>query len=326
MDTAFHKWDTLTMVDLNDLRLFERIAAFDSFSKAASALGLPKSSISRSVGRLEQDLGIRLFQRSSRNVRLTPAGEALLTRASGVLGELDHAIEYASSLSGEPSGPLSVSVGIGFGVNVLSAVLPTFLDRYPKVDVSLDLTSREADLVAERVDVAIRMGAQDDSTLISTRLGRLPRYLCAAPAYVDRHGLPAAPSEIDGHACIEMPGANGRPRTWSFSRGDEVQEVHLKPRVSVNDALTIHHLVRNGAGLGVVSGYLCAPDFERGMLVPVCSGWKMNALDVSVVYPSRRELSPVVRAFVDFLRQVAVAGEGWQLDAQAVGLQDECLP
>ncbi len=297
------------MIDLNDLRLFERVAPFDSFSKAAGALALPKSSISRSIGRLEQDLGIRLFQRSSRSVQLTPAGEALLKRSSGLMTELDSAVEYASSLAGQPSGPLSVSVGIGFGVNILSAVLPAFLDRYPRVNVSLDLTSREADLVAERVDVAIRIGVLEDSSLISTKIGELARYLCAAPTYAKQHGLPAEPGQIGGHACIEMPGANGRARTWSFRRSGEMREVQLTPRVSVNDALMIHHLVRNGAGLGVISGYLCGPDFERGSLVPVCPDWALQSLDVAVVYPSRRELSPVVRAFVDFLRETTVAGK-----------------
>lgn len=302
------------MIDLNDLRTFEKVAAASSFSTAARALDMPKSTVSRSVARLEQALGVRLLQRTTRDVLLTPAGEALLARCSELMVSIDAAVDLAIGLSGKPRGLLRVSAGIGFGINVLSRHLPEFLRRFPAVDVALDLTSREADLVPDGVDVAVRMGALPDSSLVATRLGRLSRFLCAAPAYLEQRGRPSSPRELAGHDAIEMPGRDSRARSWTFERGRETVSVKLKSRVSVNDAITIHQLLRGGAGVGIVSGYLCRPDFAAGTLVHLCPDWAAPPVEVTVLYPSKRELSPVVRAFVDFLREATGEGEPCQSD------------
>lgn len=193
------------MIDLNDLRVFERVAATSSFSAAGRVLGLPKSTVSRNIARLEQQLGARLFQRTTRAVILTAAGDALRTRCVELMSRIDETVTYVESLAGEPRGLLRVSAGIGFGINVLSRHLPAFLARFPHVDVALDLTSRDLDLVAERVDVAIRMGPLPDSALVATRLGSVRRCLAAAPGYLSRHGTPLTPADLSTHECIEMP-------------------------------------------------------------------------------------------------------------------------
>ena len=300
------------MIDLNDLRTFEKVAAASSFSRAARALGMPKSTVSRGVARLEQALGVRLFQRTTRDVLLTPAGEVLRARCAELMTGIDAAVDAVGGLAGEPRGLLRISVGIGFGINVLSRHLPEFLRRFPAVDVALDLTSREADLVPDAVDVAVRMGPLPDSALVATRLGRLSRFLCAAPSYLERRGRPSSPQDLASHDCVEMPSRSGRARTWTFSRGGETVSVGLEPRVSINDAITIHQLLRNGAGVGIVSGHLCRPDFAAGGLVHLCPEWSAPPVEVTVLYPSRRELSPLVRAFVDFLREATRESERWQ--------------
>ena len=307
-------WQQQDMIDLNDLRIFERVAALRSFSKAAKSLAMPKSTVSRSVTRLEAALGIRLLQRTTRDVVLTEAGRLLQDRSALLLADANETIDLVSRLADEPRGLLRVSAGIGFGINVLSECLPAFTRRYPLVNVLLDLTSREAELLQEQVDVAIRMGPITDSSLITSRIGRLPRYMCASPAYLEERGMPRVPSNLEDHDCIEMPGRDGRGRTWAMKRGEETAEVRLTPRITVNEALTIHRLCLHGAGIAIISGYLCREDLESGRLVRVLPEWSMPPVEVSTVFPSRRVLSPTVRAFVDFLKQDCAPGAGWQAD------------
>jgi len=300
------------MVDLNDLRVFERVGSLRSFASAARALSLPRSSVSRSIARLESALGTRLIYRTTREVELTPAGESLMERCVEALGTLSNALDYISSLATEAHGQLRVSAGIGFGIHVLAEQLPAFLQRNPNVDILLDLTSRPVELVSERVDVAIRLGPLEDSSMVAVRLGEIKRVLCASPAYLERKGAPRTLDDLPGHDVIEMPGADGRARTWRFSREGRTREVVVEPRVSVNDALTIKRLVLNGAGIGIISCYLCAPEIKAGHLVHLMPEWTVPAVDVHVIFPSKRELAPPVRSFVDFMKETNSPGLQWQ--------------
>lgn len=302
------------MADLNDLRVFAQVAVLRSFAGAARALSLPRSTVSRSVARLESELGTRLIHRTTREVELTPAGQSLVARSVNALGELSDALGYVGSLATEVRGELRVSAGIGFGINVLAEQLPEFLRRYPKVDVLLDLTSRPAELVAERVDVAIRLGPLSDSSLVAVQLGRMRRVLCASPAYLARRGTPQALEDLAAHEVIEMPGPDGRSRVWSFARNGRSSDVLVEPRVSVNDALTIHRLVLNGAGIGIVSNYLCAPGIASRQLVHLLPEWMAPAVGVHMVFPSKRELAPAVRAFVDFMKDSNPPDLHWQVN------------
>ena len=300
------------MFDLNDLRVFERVGSLRSFAGAARALAQPRSTVSRSVARLEAALGTRLIHRTTREVALTPAGGSLMARCASALGELGDALAYVGSLATEAHGELHISVGIGFGINVLAEQLPAFLQRYPHVDVLLDLTSRPAELVSEHIDVAIRLGPLPDSSLVAVRLGEMRRVLCSAPGYLERKGTPRIPEELAAHDVIEMPGVDGRSRTWSFVRDGRTTEVAVEPRVSVNDALTINRLILNGAGIGMISCYLCAPEIAAGRLVPLLPEWTPPTVAVNLLFPSKRELAPAVRAFVDFMKQSNPPGLHWQ--------------
>jgi LysR family transcriptional regulator for bpeEF and oprC len=307
------------VLDLNHLRVFERVAALRSFSAAARALGLPKSSVSRGVARLEAGLGTRLLQRTTREVVPTEPGRLLQERCTGILAQIAEATDQAAGFGAEPRGRLRVSAGIGFGIHVLSEMLPRFLNRYAGIDLSLDLTSRLVDLVGEEVDVAIRLGPMPDSRLVARHLGTIQRFLCAAPGYLERRGTPRTLDDLRGHDAVEMPGGDGRPRPWVFTAagGDKVV-IEVPPRLTVNEALTIQRLVLNGAGLGVLSGYMCAPGIAAGRLVRLFPEWTLPPVEVNVVFPSNRELAPSVRAFVDFLKQGSVPGQGW-LDAAMPG-------
>jgi DNA-binding transcriptional LysR family regulator len=300
------------MAMLDDLRVFERVGALRSFAAAARALGEPRSNVSRSVARLEASLGLRLVQRTTREVTLTPAGESLMQRCAPALGVLGDALTYVSALSSEPRGLLRVSAGIGFGINVLAEQLPVFLRQYPLISIDLDLTSRVADLVADRVDVAIRFGELPDSSMVAVRLGEMKRVLCASPEYLERHPSPISIEDLAGHDTIEMPTSDRQPRRWVFFKNGEARDVVVQPRVSVNDALTIHRLILSGAGIGVMSCYLCAPDLDAGRLIHILPDWTAPTVVVNLIFPSRRELIPSVRAFVDYLKASNPPGKHWQ--------------
>jgi DNA-binding transcriptional LysR family regulator len=301
------------MLNLNDLRVFAKVAALKSFSAAARALELPKSSISRAVTRLEKELGARLFQRTTREVTLTDTGTALQERCIDILYRVGETLDYVGGLRATPRGRLNVTAGIGFGINVLSELLPRFIERYPEVNVCVDLTSQAVELVAEGVDLAIRMGPMPPSQAVAKRLGSIRRYLCAAPSYLGKHGSPRSVADLGKHDAIEMPAINGRPRIWTFSNSKHrTAKIEPRPRIIVNDPLTIHRLVANGAGIGCVSGYLCTPDFKTGRLIHLLSEWTLPSVKVSVVIPSHRELVPAVRAFVDFIKNASQPGVSWQ--------------
>ena len=306
------------MTDLNDLKVFERVAALESFSAAGRALGIPKSTVSRCVARLEAQLGVRLIQRTTHSVRLTYSGLALKRRCTEILANVSEAIDYVSSLSVAPKGVLKISATIGFGYFVLSETLPTFRERYPGIDVSLNLTSRPVDVVAEGIDVAIRMGALPDSRLIAIGLGTMQKYLCAAASYLERRDTPKSIKELKEHDTIETPCRNGIPRTWMFYKSaHESEEFEVPPRFLVNDPGMIYRLVANGGGIACIPGYLSAPDIEAGRLVRLFPEWALPAVEVNIVYPSNRGLSPAVRAFAEHMKQTAAAGKLWMDDSIA---------
>jgi LysR family transcriptional regulator for bpeEF and oprC len=316
MDTLFLSWENGEMLDLNDLRIFEGVAALRSFSAAARALELPKSSVSRSVARLETELGTRLLQRTTREVVLTEAGKLLRARCVDILASIGEAVDLVGGFASAPRGLLRVSAGLGFGAHVLGLALPQFLERYPEIEVSLRLGNRSIDLLGDGIDVAIHMGPLADSQLIASRLGSMERYLCAAPAYLERRGTPCTIEELRDHDRIETPGDSGRPRSWVFSNETgQIVRFDEKPRLSTNDTVTIHRLIVNGGGIGVLSGFICGPDFREGRLVRLLPEWKMPALEVSVVFPSSRALSQTVRAFIDFLKNSPDMEKLWRNNA-----------
>jgi LysR family transcriptional regulator for bpeEF and oprC len=258
--------------------------------------------VSRSIARLEEELGARLFQRTTREVALTPTGESLRQRCVGILAALEAAVDQVRGTKSVPHGLLRVTAGVGFGINFLAQELPAFLERYPGVTVSLDLSSDVKDLLAD-VDVAVRLGPMADSGLVSARLRTMTRHLCVSPSYVDRRGTPESLDDLVGHDTVEMPTADGRPRGWTFTKDGETKKIEIPARICVNEALAIYRLIMNGAGIGIISGYLCRPAFASGQLLQLFPEWSAPSIDVNIVFASKRELSANVRAFVEFMKE-----------------------
>jgi DNA-binding transcriptional LysR family regulator len=315
------------LTNLDDLHIFERVAALESFSAAGRVLRIPKSTVSRCVSRLEKQLGIRLIQRTTHSVKLTQAGRALKAKCTNILAQVNEAIDSLGSFNAAPTGALKINATIGFSYFVLAETLPTFLDRYPQIGLSLELTSEPIDLVAGGIDVAIRIGKLPDSRLVSTGLGKIQEYLCASPAYLERRGTPLTVKELRGHDTLETAGRDGIPRTWQFHKNSrDVETFEIPPRLLVDDPGMIYRLVLNGAGIGRIPGYLCAADILSGRLTRLLSRWTTPALDVSIVYPSRMGMAPTVKAFVEYMKEAASSGGSWWNDPIARALRSQGLP
>jgi DNA-binding transcriptional LysR family regulator len=299
-------------MDVNDIRAFQKVATLLSFSAAGRVLSVRKSAISRSIQRLEALLSVRLFERTTREVALTGAGRTLLSRLGDIVARADDVVDLAASLATHPRGRLKVTAGIGFGIEVLTEMLPQFSRAFPEIDIFLDLTSRSVDLVAEQVDVAFRMGPMIDSALMATRLGVIGCTLCAAPAYVERRGWPKSLEELRTHDLLAIPRRDGLPRRWCLSDKEGVEhQFDSTARLMANDPHAIHAMVLNGAGIAATAKYLAVPEIKRGNLLRILPEWSVPAVDVSLVMPAGKERSPAARVFVDFVRQWAAGNSRW---------------
>ncbi len=300
------------MLDVDDMRAFQQVATLLNFSAAGRALSVRKSAISRSIQRLEDVLKVRLFERTTREVALTDAGRMLLARFDEIIARVDEAIELAANLSSRPSGRLKVSAGIGFGIEVLTEILPAFSLAYPDIEIMLDLTSRIVDLVAEQVDIAFRMGRMVDSSLITVRLGAIGCQLCAAPSYLERCGCPKTLEELKGHHLLAIPRGDNLPRRWCLRDKDGVShEFDVATRLTANDPHALHRMVLNGAGIAATASYVALPEIERGTLVRLLPDWTVPPVDVSLVMPPARERTAATRAFVDFMRREVGGNPRW---------------
>ena len=193
---------------------------------------------------------------------------------------------------------------------------------YPQVHVSIELTSKSLDLVADGIDIAIRMGP--DSGMMTTRLASLRGYMCASPQYLASRGSPSTLEQLAEHDTVEMLGMDGKPRVWSLTdaRGESMN-VSVRPRLLVNDLLTIYKMVSNRAGIGCLTAYLCAPDIESGLLVRLFPEFAVSDMDVNVVFPSSKAISPTVRAFVDSMKESALPTAWWVNDSRGPVVQSK---
>ena len=287
-------------MDLNEMLVFTRVVQAGSFTAAARSLDMPKSSVSRKVSELEDRLGVRLLQRTTRKLGLTDAGRLYFERSARIIAETEEAEQAVSDLQAVPRGRLRVTAPLSFGM--LGPMVASFLQRYPDVQVELVCTDRRVDMVEEGFDVAIRAGPLDDSTLIARSLGTLTRVLLASPAYLRRHGSPRAPADLTGHSCLVF-GAGQAPAVWTLHSGERKVEVRVSPRYSVNELDLMLEAVRAGVGIAWTDEFVATDDLRAGRLRQVLRGWVSSGTPIHAVYPTARHLSPKVVAFVELMRE-----------------------
>ncbi|MCE9666837.1 LysR family transcriptional regulator [Myxococcus stipitatus] len=286
-------------MDLNQLALFVAVAEGRGFSSAAKKLGLPKSSVSRGIARLEASMGVQLLNRTTRTVALSTAGAALYERVSPMLAALRKSVGELPELEDAPSGELRITAVVDWGTSVLADVITRFTARYPAVSVDLHLDNRVVDLVAEGFDAALRLSVTPlkDSSLRARRLGPLALRLYAAPSYLARKGMPRHPRELEDHAWVAF--RSGLPLRL-VGAGETV----LPPRrgaIQCDDMLFMREALRLGGGIGYLPTMLAEPDVAEGRLVNVLPKWSTPLGSAWFVSTAERHMPRKVAAFRDFL-------------------------
>jgi DNA-binding transcriptional LysR family regulator len=285
---------------LDAMRLFARIVERRSFTLAAQDLGLPRSTVTEAMQQMEARLGIRLLQRTTRQVRPTLDGEAYYRRCLAILGDVEEA--EAAFNGAQPKGLIRVDVHGTLGRHFMLPGLPGFLERYPEISLHIGEGDRFIDLVREGVDCVLRAGQPADSTMVGRRLGLLAEGTFASPDYLARFGVPETPEDLAGHRMIGfVSSATGTVIPLEFTGRGAPSSTTLPSVVSVTNAETNVACARLGLGLIQVPRYRVAADLEAGTLVEVLAAFPPSPMPVYVLYPQSRQLSPRVRVFVDWL-------------------------
>lgn len=287
------------LTDLNAVQTFAKVVELGSFREAARRLGLPKSTVSRRVADLEERLGTRLLERTTRSMRLTDLGATYLQRIAPAIDAMVDAERSLEELQAEPRGTLRLSVPVSFGHLFLGDILAGFLAAHPKVHVVAELSDRVVDLVDERFDVAIRAGELPDSSLVARKIGHGPLATFASPSYLAARGTPKRPEALADHDCLVF--GTTPKTTWMFGLGRKRIAVKVSGRLAVNSFHTLCTLAAAGHGIARMAEYLGAEEVRRGRLVTILDRFAPPPVPLHLVYPSSRSISASLRAFVEFV-------------------------
>ena len=286
------------------MQAFVAVADQQGFAPAARKLGLSPSALTRLIAALEERLGARLLQRTTRKVALTDAGTRYLERVRRILADVEEADGAVEGERTRPGGRLVVSAPVGFGRLHVSPVMSAYLKRYPDVSGELRLSDRMINLVEEGVDLAVRIGHLPDSTLVARHVGEMRRIVVASPAYLERRGEPKTPQEIAAHDTIQF-GAMAAPLDWIFAEREHEIRVANAPRLSTNSADAAIQYAEQAGGLTRVLAYQAAESVKAGRLKIVLAKFEQPALPIHVVYPTSRLLSAKVRTFIDLVIEIS---------------------
>ncbi|MCE9576082.1 MAG: LysR family transcriptional regulator [Deltaproteobacteria bacterium] len=287
-------------MDLNEIVVFARVVETRSFTAAAQQLGLPKSTVSRKVAQLEERLGVRLLQRTTRKLNLTEVGTAYYERCARIVSDIASAEQVVTEMQTAPRGLLRVTAPVDFGATYLGPLVAEFVAQYPDIAVDVDVSDRIVDLIEDAVDLGIRFGPLSESSLVARKLGVVRMRLCAARTYLARRGTPTHPSELADHDLVAFV-PTARMQTWPLRGPDGTVEVSPRAKIVSNSVKVVHDAVMSGAGIAVLPEFVFAEEEVEGTMVPVLPDWAMQEGDLFAVYPSTRNLSPKVRAFLEFL-------------------------
>jgi DNA-binding transcriptional LysR family regulator len=289
------------MQSLTDIAIFVKVVELSSFTAAAEALEMSQPVVSKAITRLEEKLGARLLNRTTRKLSLTEAGSALYRRAAQALSQIEDAELEVASFQTEPRGTLRVSAPMSFSILHMGSLLARFSTRYPGVTLDFQLDDRTVDLVQEGFDLAIRIGQLEDSSLVARRIIPCPVVLCAAPSYLATHGTPQVPEDLLEHECLVYTNLRS-PREWRFT--DKTGAQHVVPvngRLHSNNGLVERDAAVAGLGIVSLPTFYVGDELRSGTLVPILCEYTPTPVALYAVYPQQRKLLPKVRAFIDFL-------------------------
>lgn len=288
------------MESLSGLEIFVETAQTQSFIASGRKFGISASAVSKSISRLEERLGVRLFQRSTRTVRLTSEGEVFLERCRRILGEIRAAEDDLSAMTASPCGRLKV--GLAFVAGLPLPLISAFMEQYPEIQLDLDFTDRMVDVIDEGFDVVIRGSELQDSRLMSRPLGPYRSCLVASPAYLEQRGIPNKPADLLNHSCLHYRWQNsGKLYQWPFKKSQVIQSAASLPVTMVCSNLdALIYLAQAGRGIACVPDFAVKDSLADGRLTKVLSNCLAGGRTFHAVWPSSRQMAPKVRAFVDF--------------------------
>lgn len=296
----------------DEMAVFVDVVREGGFSAAAKTLGITPSAVSKQVSRLEDRLNVRLLNRTTRQLSMTDEGEIYYQRATAILADIKEAEALVSDRQGTPGGTLRVTSSITFGRHQIVPLMPEFLNTYPEVRLQLSLADNIVDLVQEGIDVAIRVADLTDSSLVARRLAIDRRVVCAAPAYLEKYGIPQSPEALRDHNCLVITNIPSM-RDWEFNFGSTTRKIHVEGRFETNSGVAVHEAALDGIGVAQLPAYLVAPDLREGRLVSFLSDRVAEGRTIYAVYPHSRHLSPKVRAFIDFLVDKLTPIPPWEI-------------
>ena len=285
---------------LENMQVFVRVVELGSLSAAGRHLRLSPAVVSHRLQQLENHLGVRLLNRTTRQVQPTEQGSAYYEACQEVIAALAHAESVVAESGGTPRGNLRVTAPLGFGRRILAPLIPEFLRRYPQLDVRLRLSDHLLDLVKEGVDVAVRVAVLRDSSFVMHKVADCRRVLCAAPAYLERHGLPRLPDDLFQHNCLLLRFPGSQQFTWTLNGPDGPVKLALAGRLDADDGDVLTGWAVAGQGIVMKPAFEVAEHLRTGALVLVLEDFPPEPATLAVLYPSRQLLPAKVRAFVDF--------------------------
>lgn len=300
------------MSRFKQLESFVAVATLGSLSAAARQEGVAPAMIGRRINALESRLGIKLLIRSTRSMSLTSEGSAFLEEAQRILRELNDIESQVSQGSVRPSGHLRITAPAGFGRRHVAPLLPDFVNTYPDVSVSLDLSDRLVDLVDEGYDCAIRIGELEDSRLIGMRLADNKRVIVAAPAYLQLHGRPNVPDDLLEHNCLSFGQQGNQAKGWLLRQNGQTKAVRVKGNLACSDGSVLHQWTLAGIGLAWRSLWEVQQDIAAGRLVTVLEAFEAPANGIFALFPERKHVPQRLRLFLDFLKAQYASPTYWE--------------
>jgi DNA-binding transcriptional LysR family regulator len=295
-----------------EMLVFSKAADLGSFSAAARELDLTPSAVSKLITRLEDRLGARLFQRTTRKLSMTAEGHAFNDRCGAILDEIKQAEDAVMALHDKVSGTLRITTVSAFARLQMIKMMPEFMSAYPDLRVELELTEREVDLVGEGVDVALVLSdGLTDESLVARRLTVNKRVICASPDYLARHGTPLTPEDLLKHNCLTHS-AISHFNDWEFATKEGIRVQRVKGNFHTNSASALHEAVKAGIGIARLATYVVQPSLKSGRVVALLQEHAVDSSTIQLVYPHRRHLSNKVRVFTDFMVAKFTPNAPWE--------------
>lgn len=298
---------------IGDISLFLRVLDLGSISAAARSLDLSVAVASQRLKRLERELGVRLLHRTTRQLHATPEGAALAEQGRALVEDLEALTTGLRQAGTDVTGTLRVTTSASFGRLYISPLLPEFMARHPRIKLSINLNDQRLDLISSGFDLAIRIGALDDSSLVARKLADNRRVLCASPEYLRKHGTPRTPEDLANHECVLLVGSAGRQDVWRMNDRDGREiAVRVGGRIESNYGEVILDAVVAGLGIAMHSAWHACEDLRAGRLQTVLPDYPIATTGIYAVMPQRRLVPPRVRAFVDFFAERFGENPPWE--------------